>query len=61
MRDEDIEAEARTMLREAIQHSGWYSYLPEEERNRRIEQDVEAHWPLMLADARKRLERRKKP
>jgi hypothetical protein len=61
IRDEEIEAEARAMLREAIQRSRWYPHLPEEERNRRIERDVEENWPLMLADARKRLEQRKKP
>jgi hypothetical protein len=36
------------------------SYLSEEERNSSIEQDVEENWPLMLADARKCLEQRKK-
>jgi hypothetical protein len=36
------------------------SYLSEEERNSRIEQDVEENWLLMLADARKCLEQRKK-
>jgi hypothetical protein len=61
IQDEAVEAEARAILREAIQRSNWYPYLSEEERNRRIEQDVEANWPLMLADARKCLEQRKKP
>jgi hypothetical protein len=61
IRDEEIEAEARAILREAIQRSNWYPSLSEKERNRRIEQDVEKNWPLMLADARKRLEQRKKP
>ncbi|GEO19327.1 hypothetical protein [Microvirga aerophila] len=58
--DEEIEAEARAMVRDMIQRSRWYPGLPEEERNRRIEEDVELNWPLMLADARKRLEQRKK-
>jgi hypothetical protein len=56
IRDEDIEAEAHAMIRDMIQRSRWYPGLPEEERNRRIEVDVELNWPLMLADARKRLE-----
>jgi hypothetical protein len=57
-RDEEIEAEARAMLRETIQRSGWYRSLPEEERTRRIEQDVDQNWPMMLQEARKRLEQR---
>jgi len=58
VRDEEIEAEARAMLRETIQRSGWYRSLPEEERNKRIEQDVDQNWPMMLQEARKRLEQR---
>jgi hypothetical protein len=61
IQDEAVEAEARAMLREAIQRSNWYPSLSEEERNRRIERDVEENWPLMLADAQKCLEQRKKP
>ena len=61
VRDEKIEAEARAMLRETIQRSGWYRSLPEEERNRRIEQDVDQNWPMMLQEARKRLEQRAGP
>jgi hypothetical protein len=56
-REVEMEAEARSILREAIQRSGWYPGLSEEMRNRRIEEDVDRNWPLMLADARKRLER----
>jgi hypothetical protein len=48
LRDEEIEAEARAMVRDMIQRSRWYPSLPEEERNRRIEEDVELNWPLML-------------
>jgi predicted secreted Zn-dependent protease len=48
------------MIRDMIQCSRWYPGLPEEERNRRIEADVELNWPLMLTDARKHLEQRKK-
>jgi hypothetical protein len=61
VQDEEIEAEARAMLRETIQRSGWYRSLPEEERNRRIEQDVDQNWPMMLQEARKRLEQRAGP
>ena len=56
IRDEQIEAEARTLLREAIERSGWYPNLRGKERQERVEQDVDLHWPLMLSDARKRLE-----
>ncbi len=59
--DEEIEAEARAMLREIIRQSGWYRSLPDEERTRRIEQDVDQNWPLMLQGARKRLEERNRP
>jgi hypothetical protein len=61
IRDEDIEAEARAMVRDMIQRARWYPGLPEEEKNRRIEEDVELNWPLMHAGARKCLGQRKKP
>jgi hypothetical protein len=54
--DHDIEAEARTMVREMIERSGWYPALRGEFRQARIDQDVEQMWHLMVADARKRLE-----
>jgi hypothetical protein len=57
-RDDEIEAEARALLRETIQRSRWYSSLPEEKRRRLIEGDVDRHWPVMIQDARKRLEQR---
>jgi len=53
--DEDVEAEARAMIRETIERSGWYPSLPREFREERIEQDVEQHWHLMVDQARKRL------
>jgi hypothetical protein len=56
IRDDEIEAEARTLIRDAIERSGWYPDLPKEKRQERIEQDVELHWHLMLPEARKRLE-----
>jgi hypothetical protein len=58
--DEEIEAEARAVLRGALQRSGWYYGLPEDERNRRIEEDVGRYWQLMRHEAMKRLEQRKK-
>lgn len=56
LRDDDIEAEARALLRETIERSGWYQSLPKAEREKRIEQDVEQHWRLMVPDVMKRLE-----
>jgi hypothetical protein len=57
LHDEEIEAMARAMLRETIQRSGWYPTLREKERQMLIERDVEHHWYLMTADARRALER----
>ncbi len=59
IRDEEIEAEARAILREMIEQSGWYRGLSAAERTRRIEEDVDRNWPLMLREARRRLEHRK--
>lgn len=57
-RDEEIKAEARAILRETIERSGWYPELRGEARRQRIEQDVDRHWHLMRAEAVKRLEQR---
>lgn len=57
-RDDEIEAEARALLRETIERSGWYPELRGEWRTQRIEQDVERLWHLMIEDARKRLDAR---
>jgi hypothetical protein len=56
IRDELIEAEARAMMRAAIERSGWYPSLQGAARARRIEQDVDLHWHLMLPKARDNLE-----
>jgi hypothetical protein len=53
--DEDIEAEARSMIRERIQDAGWYPHVSKEERKRLIEQDVERHWHLLLHEAARQL------
>jgi hypothetical protein len=54
--DHEIEAEARAMLREAIERAGWYPSLLREFRQARIDQDVDHMWHLMIVDARTRLE-----
>jgi hypothetical protein len=55
--DKEIEARARTLMRETIKRSGWYPAVRGPERRQPIERDVEQHWHLMIADARKALER----
>jgi hypothetical protein len=54
--DDEIAAEARAMVRQMIEESGWYPALRGEFRQARIDQDVDQMWHLMIADARKRLE-----
>jgi hypothetical protein len=54
--DPRVEAEARTMLRETIEASGWYPDLRPETRAQRIEKDVDEMWRMMADAARERLE-----
>ncbi|ANY77195.1 hypothetical protein BB934_02340 [Microvirga ossetica] len=62
LHDKEIEAKARSMLRETIERSGWYPALHGPKRKQLIERDVEQHWHLMTTDARKCLEQcRKSP
>jgi hypothetical protein len=58
IQDEAVELVARAILRETIEHSGWYPNLIGEKRRKRIEEDVDQNWHLMMPDARKRLEER---
>jgi hypothetical protein len=55
--DDEVITLAKALLRETILASGWYPSLPDAQRQKRIDQDVDQHWPLMMADARKRLEK----
>jgi hypothetical protein len=55
LKDDDIEAEARSMIRKRIQDTGWYPRASKEERQRLIEQDVELHWHLLLHEAARQL------
>jgi hypothetical protein len=52
---DQVEAEARALLKEAIERSGWYPILSGAERDKRIEQDVESYWHLMAQEAARRL------
>jgi primosomal protein N'' len=56
-RDQQIEALAREILREQIRRSGWHPHQWPEDRDKRIEQDVDQHWHLMVPDARQRLKK----
>lgn len=56
IRDEQIEAQAREMMRATIERSGWYPSLQGAARQRRIDQDVDLHWYLMLPKLLERLE-----
>jgi hypothetical protein len=52
---EDVEAEARNLLRKQIQDSSWYPGLKRKEREERIEGDVERYWHLKITEASQRL------
>ncbi len=54
--DDEVIALAKALLRQTILASGWYPSLPDAQRQKRIDQDVDLHWPLMLRDARERLQ-----
>jgi hypothetical protein len=51
----EIEAEARTLLRERIRRMPWHQGLSPDERARRIEEDVERYWPTLVEEAARRL------
>ncbi|MXQ12416.1 hypothetical protein [Microvirga makkahensis] len=52
---DQVEAEARALLKEAIERSGWYPILSRAERDKRIERDVDRYWHVMAQDAAQRL------
>jgi hypothetical protein len=54
--NDDVEVEARGMLRERIERTTWFHHgMTEEQRQEAIEQDIDRHWPLFALDAAKRL------
>lgn len=55
---DQMEMEARALLRETIERSGWYPTLSPEERRKRIEKDVDQHWYVMAPEATRRLTNR---
>jgi hypothetical protein len=54
--NDDVEFEARSMVRELIERTAWFHHgMSEDQRQETIAQDVDRHWPLFAADAAKRL------
>jgi hypothetical protein len=54
--NDDVEFEARAMLREMIERTAWFHHgMTEKQRQAAIEEDVDRHWPLVARDAAKRL------
>jgi hypothetical protein len=56
LRGDEIEAEARAMLRELIERTPWFKIrMTWEQRREAIEREVDEHWHLYALDAPKRL------
>ncbi len=51
----EIEAEARALLREKIRRMLWHQGLSPDERDRRLEEDVDRYWPTLVEEAARRL------
>ncbi len=52
---DQVEAEARRLLRELITRLPWYPGMSAAERAKRIEEDVDRWWLLKIEDAAERL------
>ncbi len=52
---DEVEAEARRLLRELITRLPWYPGLSAAERAKRIEEDVDHWWQLKIVEAAERL------
>ena len=56
IRNEDIEIEARTMLRERIVRTPWFQHgMTRKQRQTAIEREVDRAWHLFIFDAVQRL------
>ncbi len=56
IRNEDIEHEARTMLRERIERTPWFQNgMTGKQRQAAIEREVDRTWHLFIFDAAQRL------
>jgi hypothetical protein len=51
----EIEVEARALLREKIRRMPWHQGLSPDERDQRIEEDVERFWPTLVEESARRL------
>jgi hypothetical protein len=56
IRDEELEAEARALLRERIERTPWFKIrVTREQRRVAIEREVDRNWHLLVPEAAKRL------
>ncbi len=56
VRNEDIEHEARAMLRERIERTPWFQHgMTRKQRQAAIEREVDRTWHLFIFDAAQRL------
>jgi hypothetical protein len=54
--DEEVEIEARAMLRERIERTPWFQHgMTRKQRQAAIEREVDRTWHLFLFDAAQRL------
>jgi hypothetical protein len=54
--DEEVEIEARAMLRERIERTPWFQHgMTSKQRQTAIEQEVDRTWHLFIFDAAQRL------
>ena len=60
--DDEVEVEARRLLRAQITRSAWFrTGMTEKERRDRIKQEVDTWWHLKTEEARKLVEERARP
>jgi hypothetical protein len=52
---DEVEAEARRLLRELITRLPWYAGMSTAERAKRIEEDVDHWWQIKIVEAAERL------
>jgi tRNA(Ser,Leu) C12 N-acetylase TAN1 len=56
IKNDEIEAEARALLRERIERTPWFKVrMTREQRQAAIEQEVDRNWHLMVLEAAERL------
>jgi hypothetical protein len=60
--NDEVEAEARRLLRAQLTRSAWFrNGMTEKERRERIKQEVDAWWHLKTKEARELIEERLQP